>query len=154
MATLFEINEEIRSCVDLETGEILDEEKLRSLQIDKHEKRRNYGLFILNLRSDIEAYREQERRFRAKREKAEKTVEWLKSTLEADLAGAKMKEPEFSIYYTNTQAVEITNPDALPAKFLEYKDPMPKKNDIKKAIKAGEIVPGAKLIENKNMIVK
>lgn len=33
MANLYEINEQILSCVDMETGEIIDADKLQDLQL-------------------------------------------------------------------------------------------------------------------------
>ena len=36
--TLYEINEEIMACVDAETGEVVDAEKLEELLIAKEEK--------------------------------------------------------------------------------------------------------------------
>lgn len=39
MANLYEINEQILSCVDMETGEIIDADKLQDLQLAFPQKR-------------------------------------------------------------------------------------------------------------------
>ena len=52
MATLYEIEQAIMDCVDFETGEIIDIEKLDQLQIDRDVKIENIALFIKNLLSD------------------------------------------------------------------------------------------------------
>lgn len=55
MATLYEIDEEILNCVDQETGEIIDPEKLAQLQMDFDKKVEGIALWIKNLLSDAEA---------------------------------------------------------------------------------------------------
>ena len=55
MATLYEIDEEILDCVDQETGEIIDPEKLAQLQMDFDKKVEGIALWIKNLLSDAEA---------------------------------------------------------------------------------------------------
>ena len=44
MATLYEINQGIIDCVDMETGEIIDAEKLAELQINRKDKIENIAL--------------------------------------------------------------------------------------------------------------
>lgn len=44
---MFEFNQAIEDCIDQETGEILDPEKLASLKIERHQKRRAYGFYYL-----------------------------------------------------------------------------------------------------------
>ena len=46
MATLYEIDEEILNCVDQETGEIIDPEKLAQLQMDFDKKVEGIALWI------------------------------------------------------------------------------------------------------------
>ena len=53
MATLYEINQDILDCIDLETGEVFDLDKLQNLQMEKNEKIENIALLIKNLKSDI-----------------------------------------------------------------------------------------------------
>ena len=45
---LYDINQEILDCIDMETGEIIAPEKLEALQMDKHEKLRNIAFVALN----------------------------------------------------------------------------------------------------------
>lgn len=55
MASLYEINQEILNCVDMETGEIIDMDKLGELQLAFDVKVENIALWIKNLLSDAEA---------------------------------------------------------------------------------------------------
>lgn len=146
---LWEINKEILSCIDMETGEITDAEKLESLQMDRHEKLRNIAFVALNAESDIKQLKEQEAKFKARRQSAEKTLEWAKNTLESELAGDTMKENEFTVSY-NPASVDVFDVALLDRKYfrvpeIKPQEPKPDLDAIKKAIQAGVDVPGARL---------
>lgn len=154
MATLFEINADIGSCIDFETGEILEPEKLEQLKMDKHEKLRNIAFVALNAKSDAEAYKEQERRFKAKRTAAEKTLAWAKETLARELGGQKMKEAEFSVSFRKSETVEVADEAAVPD---EFRIPQPDKIDkaaLKAALKNGAVIAGAQIVERQNIQIK
>ena len=154
MATLFEINNEILDCIDLETGEIIAPEKLEALQMDRHEKLRNIAFVALNAAADAKAYEEQEKKFAARKRSAKATVEWAKETLARELAGQKMKEAEFSISYRKSEAVEVADEAAVPD---EFRIPQPDKIDraaLKAALKNGAVIAGAQIVERKNIQIK
>jgi hypothetical protein len=154
MATLYEINSAILDLIDLETGEILDPEKLESLQIDRKEKLRNIGFVALNAKADIQAYKEQEERFKAKRMAAEKTLAWAKETLQRELAGQKMKETEFSIYYSPSESVEVDEGAVIPTKFLKLQEPTIDKAGLKTALKNGTEIKGVRLVQKQNLQIR
>ena len=154
MATLFEINQEILSCIDMETGEIIAPEKLENLQMDRHEKLRNIAFVALNAAADVKAYDEQEKKFAARKKAAKATVEWAKATLARELAGQKMKEAEFSISYRKSEAVEVADEAAVPG---EFRIPQPDKIDraaLKAALKNGAVIAGAQIVERHNIQIK
>ena len=154
MATLFEINQEILSCIDMETGEIIAPEKLETLQMDRHEKLRNIAFVALNAAADVKAYEEQEKKFAARKKAAKATVEWAKETLARELAGQKMKEAEFSISYRKSEAVEVADEAAVPG---EFRIPQPDKIDraaLKAALKNGAVIAGAQIVERHNIQIK
>lgn len=152
--TLFEIKKEIQECISFETGEILDPERLEQLQMDRHEKLRNIAFVAMNARADAEAYREQEKRFKAKRTAAEKTLAWAKATLERELAGQKMKEKEFSISYLSSEAIEIDENAIIPDKFLKAQAPTVDKVGLTLAIKNGMLIDGVRLVQKNNIQIK
>ena len=154
MATLYEIKKEILDCIDLETGEIISPEKLEALQMDKHEKLRNIAFVALNAAADAKAYEEQEKKFAARKRSAKATVEWARETLARELAGQKMKEPEFSISYRKSEAVEVADEAAVPD---EFRIPQPDKIDktaLKAALKNGAVIAGAQIVERQNIQIK
>ena len=151
---LYEINNEILSCIDLETGEIIAPEKLEALKMDKHEKLRNIAFVALNAAADVKAYEEQEKKFAARKRSAKATVEWARETLARELGGQKMKEPEFSISYRKSEAVEVADEAAVPD---EFRIPQPDKIDraaLKAALKNGAVIAGAQIVERQNIQIK
>lgn len=151
---LYEIKQEILACIDFETGEITDPEKLEQLQIDKHEKLRNIAFVAINASADIEAYKAQEKRFKAKRTAAEKTLAWAKETLARELAGQKMKEAEFTISYRKSEAVEIADLNAVPDEFLVPQPPKVDRVGLKEAIKGGAVIDGVTIAEKQNIQIR
>jgi len=151
---LFEINQEIASCIDFDTGEIIDEEKLKSLQLDKHEKRRGYVFAIMNMTAAAKALHEQEVRFKQRRQATEKTVEWLKKTLQEDLDGETMHEAEFDINFRTVRSVNITDISKIPQKFLKHLEAQADKAALKTAIVSGTTIEGAELVDKKVMVIR
>ena len=151
---LYEINQKILDCIDMETGEIISPEKLAALQMDKHEKLRNIAFVALNASADAKAYEEQEKKFAARKRSAKATVEWAKATLAAELGGQKMKEAEFTISYRKSEAVEVADEAAVPD---EFRIPQPDKIDraaLKAALKNGAVIAGAQIVERQNIQIK
>lgn len=156
---LWEINRDILSCINEETGEILDEEKLHNLQMDKREKLRNIAFVALNAEADVKVLKEQEEKFRNRRKAAEKTIAWCKATLERELAGQPMKEAEFTVSYRKSQRVVINDYDFIPPDFIKpipdyMRESLINKTLIADAIKAGKTVPGAELETRNNICIR
>ena len=151
---LYEINNEIIDCIDMETGEIIALEKLEALQMDRHEKLRNIAFVALNAAADAKAYEEQEKKFAARKKAAKSTVEWAKATLARELAGQKMKEPDFTISFRKSETVEIADLNAVPDEFLVPQPPKVDKIGLKEAIKGGAVIGGVTIAEKKNIQIK
>ena len=151
---LYEINQKILECIDMDTGEIIAPEKLEALQMDKHEKLRNIAFVALNAAADVKAYEEQEKKFAARKKAAKATVEWAKATLATELAGKKMKEPEFTISYRKSEAVEIADLNSVPDEFLVPQPPKVDKVGLKEAINGGAVIDGVTIAEKKNIQIK
>ena len=154
MATLFEINQEILDCIDMETGEIIAPEKLEHLQMDKRDKLRNIAFVALNASADAKAYEEQKKKFAAREKAAKATVAWAKETLARELGGKKMKEAEFAISYRKSEAVEVADEAAVPD---EFRIPQPDKIDraaLKAALKNGAVIAGAQIVERQNIQIR
>ena len=53
--TIYEIDQAIMECVDLETGEIIDTEQLDKLQMERDAKLENVACWIKDLKAEAEA---------------------------------------------------------------------------------------------------
>ena len=53
--TIYEIDNEIMNCVDMETGEVIDTDKLNDLQMERDAKIENVALWIKELKAEAEA---------------------------------------------------------------------------------------------------
>lgn len=162
MASLYEISQEILNCVqvedgttvNVETGEVIDLEKLDALKMQKSEKVRNIALFIKNLKADAKAYKEEKEAFYARQKAAENKAAQLENYLSHVLDGEKVKEKEFSISWRKSKAVNILDEKKIPADFLIQQAPKIDKVGIRAALKDGDEVPGAELKENVSIQIK
>jgi len=154
--TLFEIDQKILETFDQETGEILNEDLLKELQMNREQKITNIVHFIKNLEADCDAFKKVEDDFKKRRESAEHKVESLKKFLEGYLAGDTFESDDKTakVTYRKSETVEVPDVWKLPEQFKKYEDPKADKTAIKKALKAGEIVEGAQLIEKLNIQIK
>ena len=154
MANLYDINSEILSCIDAETGEIIDVERLQALQMEREQKVENVALWYKNLLSDAEQYAKEEAYFKKKKQSAQAQAERLKEYLFGSLAGEKYKSPRVSISYRTTPRVIVDDVLGLPPQFIKFAAPEPKKSDIMAAIKNGEEVRGAHIEANQSIVIK
>lgn len=154
MATLYEINEEILNCVDTETGEIIDPEKLSQLQMDFDDKVEGIALWIKDLLSDAAAIKAEKDKLNERQKVCENKAKNLKEYLSGFLAGKKFKTPRVAISYRKSESVNVSDIGKIPEEYLKYKDPEPDKTAIKAAIKSGQIIDGAEIVVNQNIQIK
>lgn len=161
---LFDIDERLAACVkldesrvvDTESGEIIDLEAIAALEMECDKKIENLGCWYKNLLAEAEALKAQKNAF-AEREKAKKAkAESLKGFLGRYLNGKKFESAKVAMSFRKSEAVEF---DAkcigdVPEEFLKFKDPELDKVAVKKAIKAGETVPGCELVARQNLQIK
>lgn len=155
MSSLYEINEAIMNTIDLETGEIVDLEAFENLQMERNEKLENIALWVKNLLSEAEALKAEEKAFADRRKATENKAESLKRYLDSALNGQKFNTTKVAISYRKSTAVEVDE-SKLPAKWLREipASYVVDKVEITKALKAGETVDGAVLVERNNIQIK
>lgn len=157
--TIYEINEEILNCIDLETGEIIDIDKLNELQLEKDAKIENVACWIKELKAEAEAIKAEKQTLAERQKVAENKAESLKKWLAYALDGQKFKTSKCSISYRKSEAVEVTeeglnNLIKEHDELLTYKAPEPNKTAIKQALKDGLSVQGVQLVQNTSTIIK
>ncbi len=155
MASIYEIDRLIEECIDFETGEILDADKLEALQVERDVKIENVACFIKNLNADIKALKEEEQSLAERRKAKENKVEQLKKYLGNALNNVPFESARAKVSFRRSTAVEITDEGIIPKKYLN-KEVVVKvdKKAIGEALKQGVAVKGAELKENFNVQIK
>lgn len=163
MKALYEIDQEILDCVDMETGEILDSERLDALQIERDRKLEGVALWIKDLNYEAAMVKEEADRLTARRKSLENKIDSLKRWLLYALDGEKMRTPRCNVYYTHSQRLAVANEGELvsflmtlndPGRFLRFSDPELRKDEVKKALKDGYEIPGASLETTESVVIK
>ena len=151
---LYEIDEAILNCIDIETGEIIDAEQLDKLTMEREAKLENVACWIKELKAEAEALKAEKMAFAKRQQVAENKMESLKKYLAYALDGQAFKSTRVSVTFRKSQSVEVADIWKLDENYLRYKEPEADKTAIKEALKAGKAVAGATLVENTSVIIK
>lgn len=154
MATLYEINSALLECVDEETGEVIDFERLNELLMERDEKIEKVALWIKNLDAlavSIKAERDAlDKRMKAAENKSKLLRGWLGNALD----GQKFETAKVRVSFRKSESTEIDE-NVLDKKwFREKTSYTPDKTAIKNAIKEGQTVAGARIVINQNIQIK
>lgn len=151
--TIYQIDEAILGCIDTETGEV-DAEKLGELTLQREQKIENIACWIKNLVSDAKALKDEKKALEERIKAKENRAESLKAYLENVLDGQRFETLKCAVSFRKTQSVNISDLSAIPTEFLRFKPAEADKAEIKKALKNGETITGAELIEKLSMSIK
>lgn len=151
---LYEIDSAIMNCVDMETGEIIDIERLSSLQMERNQKIEGIGCWIKNLLADAKALKEEKDNLAARQKAAENKAASLKEFLSSYLNGEKFKTAKVAISYRKSDSVDIAEGAVIPEEYLKYSEPTPDKIGLKAALKSGEKFQGISLVTSNNIQIK
>ena len=155
MRALYEIDEAILSCVDTETGEIIDEEALKALEMEREQKIEGVILWRKDILAEYEAVKAEAKKLSDRAKALENKAESLKNYIRYALNGDKFKTARCSVSYRKTTSVIVDNPaDVSPAYWGTPKEDWISKTHIKEAIEAGANVNGAHLEEKQSIIIK
>ena len=152
--TIYEIDQAIMRCVDLETGEIIDTEQLDKLQMERDAKIENVACWIKEIKAEAEALKDEKMAFAERQKVADNKAESRKQWLAYALDGKAFKSTRASVSFRKSQAVEIADIYKVDENYRRYKEPEADKTAIKEALKAGKEVAGATLVENTSVIIK
>lgn len=151
---LYEINEQITTCFDSETGELIDPDKLNDLQIAKDEKLENLALWYKDLLAEANALKEEKEVFAAREKAAKNKAESIKNYLSFVLNGENFKTTKCALSFRTSERTIVDDIHSIPKSFLKYSEPKADLTEIKKAIKNGEEIKGAHLEEMQNIQIK
>jgi hypothetical protein len=136
---------------ELEAELLINQEQLQTKGI-------NYAKVIANYQSESDAIDAEIKRLKAMKESRDKKVTWLTESLKKAMLVSgieKIESPLFKISLRRSEAVEVEIPEALPIDWQVKKVTITAdKVAIKKAIKEGYSITGARLVENFNLQIK
>jgi len=162
MRALYDIDAAILDCVDQETGEILDPEKLDALQMEREQKLEGVALWVKDLKAEAEAVKVEADKLNARKKALDNKIDGLKNWLLYALNGEKLKTPRCNVYQIHNQKLNVQDEPGLisflktledPGRFVRYTEDL-RKDEIKKALKEGYEIPGAVLEETESVVIK
>lgn len=151
---LYEINEQITECIDSETGELIDPEKMDRLQIAKNEKLENLALWYKDLLAEAEALKREKEAFAARERTAKNKAGSIKNYLSYALQGENFKTAKCVLSYRKGKKAIIDDISIIPQKYLLQSEPKVNLAEVKKALEGGEEIKGVHIEETNNIQIK
>lgn len=164
--SLYEIDSRIKAIIDSlyeaadEDGvvEEIDFTELKQLQEDRKTKLENIALYIKNTEAEAAAIKAEEEKLKARRERLENKAKRLREYVINSMKENKdepLKTARCEVSIKDNEKTDITDLESIPEEFIKVKtERNPDKTAIKKAIKAGQKVPGAQIIINTTLTIK
>ena len=157
--SIYEIDDSILSLVDMETGEIEDEERYDELQMERTKKVENIGLLLKNTVAEAKAIKEEEANLAQRRKAVENKAERIKNLLVYALKGEKFESPRLRCSYRKAKSVQVDDSFVTWAlehadDLLTFKEPTPNRTAIKAALAEGREIEHAEIVTSESLQVK
>lgn len=125
-----------------------------AIEASLSEKVEAVASYIVNLDAEAEMLTAEAKRLKDRADAADRRARWLRNYLAAQSVPAGSYGLR-RVSYRKSESVFVESADALPTEYLREKHTVePDKTAIKDALKKGAEVPGARLIESKNISIK
>jgi len=131
--------------------------------MERERKLEGVTLWIKDMAAEAEAVKAEADKLTARKRALDNRIASVKAWLLMALGGEKLKTPRCSVYQTHSTKVSVADEAKLigflqtldnPEKFLRFRDPELRKDEIKKALKEGYEIPGAALEETESVVIK
>lgn len=163
--TLYEIATQYRADLDKLAELDLDDQTLTDtldgMGGELEVKAQSVACFIRNLEATAAQIKEAEAQMAARRKALENRAGRIKDYLLASMMVAGVQKVECPLFRLsvrdNPAAVEVYEPELIPAEFMRQPEPPPPAPDkaaIKEAMKAGREVPGCRLTQGKRLEIR
>ena len=150
---LYDIPDAMEECVDAETGEIIDFDRLTELQMERDKKIENIACWIKDLVAEAKSIKEERIVLANRQLAAERKAESLKNYLKTCLGGERFKSARCAVSFRKSKHLEIADGANIPAEFVKTVRSVDKAG-LTKAIKDGAAIDGVNLVESTSIIVK
>ena len=131
---------------------------LGQVEDDINAKIENTCKVIKEIEADSIGIDEEIKRLSALKKQKENTVKKLKEYVEFEMNGIGLTKVEgklFKISFRKSKVVKVLDETKIPKEFIKIKTTETiSKTDLGKALKNGEIIEGAELVENKSLQIK
>ena len=162
MSNIYQIKNEYLQISELlqENGGELTEEIEQALAINEQnllEKSTGYVQVIKKLDAEVDIIKSEIKRLQGLKDSREKTIERMKQTVSDAMETYEkttLETPLYKISFRSSKSVEIFDESLLPDNCKKVEVKPISKTEIKKLIESGQEVPGAKIVENKNLTIK
>ena len=156
---LYEIDEAILDCFDAETGEILDEERLNELQIERDAKIEGAALAVKIFRSNAAAIKAEIDALKKRADSYLKRADGYEHWLGQTLAGEKFETAKCAVSFRKSEQT-VPSEDFVEwalkndrDDLLTFGKPTVNKTAVKAALLEGEDIP-AEIKEKQNISIK
>ena len=160
--TLNEINEMIYNIQQLiEDG--ADQEEIQLLlnakemaEMERSTKLESYAMVIKNLESNVNGIDSEIKRLTERKRFMQSNISNLKSNMAETLKtvdGQRLKTEKFTFSFRKSSKVEVADMDSLPQEFIKVERTV-SRSELAKALKAGDHIEGAALIENQSLSIR
>lgn len=157
MRQLYEVSQDMLVVMSLDIDELTRMDTLAALEGEFGVKAEKIVHLIRNNQADIEAHKNEEKRIAERRKQLEKQTETLEAYLygEMKVSGLKeLKSPLFKLtIQKNPPKAEVLDESLIPSNFMIPKFQLDKKA-VLQALKDGEEVPGATLVQETRLSIK
>ncbi len=162
MANLVAIEEEISNV--LAVAQELDEDQqqaaltyLDELAIQEAEKADAVAYAVRKRQAEVEFLKSEEDRIRSRRKAMESRLilfrEYLADVFQRN-GLQKVKGIKSTLFLRKSSSVEIVDMRELPSEYVQTRiEYVPRKTQIKDALKGGQTVPGAQIVERQSLVI-
>lgn len=162
MATLYELSSDFLEAMELFDTDDYSIEAIQTtldcIGYELEQKAENYAKYIRNIESEIDAFKAEEKRLFKKRSALESRVEFLKNNLEwvmKTTGKTKIKTKLFSFnIQKNPPSVRLIPDKKVPEQYLIQQKPVVNMQEIKKALKNGEQMEFAELVQGESLRIR
>jgi len=123
---------------------------------DIGEKLEGYAMVLKNIESDIAGIKSEEKRLADRRKAMESNLARIKENMADALLtveGNRVKTEKFTFSFRKSTSVQIENDATIPPQFIKVEKTI-SRSELAKALKAGEQIEGAQLIENQSLSIR
>lgn len=155
MSSIYKIDQQILDCVDFETGEVIDQERLDALEIERSIKIESIACWIKNLTSDINGIKAEEEQLAQRRKAKERKIDSLSEFLKYTLNCTPFESVKCKVSFRRSKSVNIIDETTIPSEYIQTEIVTKiDKKALGAALKGGELIDGAELKENFNIQIK